>query len=175
MPDDKGRLKMIDRRKDFRNVLVAIVVIFAIYGAGKLSSWGYTTYQIARAPANGFYPTAEEAMRHLIEQNYVGIKRIDIFSAGPNSPDGRSPHVWYVTAEVRALSRADGSEMGRNGCDNPGRFFLQTHEGWFPVSEGAFPGLLGNWMKEYGLAGPGESKPSTDAIGGRPSQSCLTP
>jgi hypothetical protein len=124
------------------------------------SAWIYTSIQLSIARSKGVYPSAEYGMKSMLEESYIGISRIDIRSAGPNSEDGSNPHVWYVIAEVRADSRADGSSLGRNGCDASGIFFLQTKDGWVYVSEGAFPGIIGSWMKMFGMAGPGQSTPS---------------
>ena len=150
----------MDRHRNLRNILIGILAIFAFFAVVRFAGWCYVSSVVARALSHGVYPTAEEAMRQFLEKNYIDITRIDILSAGPNSFDGSNPHVWYVIAEVRASRRADGSDMGENGCDAPGSFFLQTHEGWFEVAEGAFPGLLGHWMSDFGLAGPGQSTPS---------------
>ena len=155
--------------------VIALLLVVALYGGYRFASQSYTTLQIDRARSHGFSSTAEEAARRLLEDGYIGIRRIDVLYAGPNSPDGKNPHVWYVVAEVRAESRSDGSEPGRNGCDAPGTFVLQAREGWFVVPEGAFPGLLGNWMREFGLAGPGAPVASIDTFAGRPTQMCRFP
>ena len=55
--------------------------------------------------------------------------QVKILYAGTNSFDGSDPHIWYVIAEVRASARSDGSELGHNGCDAPGSFFLQLKDG----------------------------------------------
>jgi hypothetical protein len=102
-------------------------------------------------------------MRALVYENYTGISRFQILGAGPNdSFDENKSHIWYVVAVIHAASRADGSALGHNGCDAPGTFFLQTKEGWVQVGEGAFPEIIGIWMKMYGMAGEGQSTPSTD-------------
>lgn len=148
-----------------RLILVFILAFCAIVIAAKFAARFYTSSKVAHALSTGVFPTAEEGMRQLLKESYTGITRINILYAGPNSPDGSQPHVWYVIAEIRAAMRADGSKMGKNECDAPGTFFIQTHEGWFRVSEGAFPELLGHWMSDFGLAGPGQSTPSIDQIG----------
>jgi hypothetical protein len=51
-------------------------------------------------------------------------------------------------------------------------FFLQTKEGWVHMPEGAFPGFIGFWMKVFGMAGPGQSEPSTDWAPGQPAKFC---
>jgi hypothetical protein len=113
------------------------------------------TASLERAHSKGVYPSAEQGM----------IARIDILYAGPNSSD-RQPHVWYVIAEVRAASQADGSAMTRHGCSAPGSFFLQSKEGWMFVPENDFPVLLGFWMGVFGQAGPGQVTPlATSQLG----------
>jgi hypothetical protein len=134
----------------FGGIVLGWIVLVGII---KLGGYCYATRMVARAHARGLYSTAEAAMRQLIAENFTDIQRVTIFYAGPNGSDGNDPHVWYVIAEVHAASRADGSDMGKHGCDAPGTFFLQTREGWFHVPEGAFPRLLGKWMRKYGLAG----------------------
>ena len=55
----------------------------------------------------------------------------------------------------------------------PGSFFLQTKQGWVHVGEGAFPTFVGRWMKIFGMAGPGETTPSTDWAPGQSKRFCL--
>ena len=131
--------------------LAALVPLFSV------CSWVYSASQLALAKDEGIYSTPEEGMLALAQKSYSTDRRVKILSAGPNSFDGSQPHIWYVIAEVRASSRADGSEMGSNECDAPGSFFIQTKEGWVRVSEGAFPEFIGFWMKVYGWAGEGQS------------------
>lgn len=77
------------------------------------------------------------------EKYYTADRKVKILYAGTNSFDGTKPHVWYVIAEIRASARADGSELGHNGCDAPDSFFIQTKEGWVHVPEGASPEFIG--------------------------------
>ena len=111
-------------------------------------------------------------MRAIIAKGYTADRQVKILYAGTNSFDGSKPHIWYVIAQVRASARADGSALGKNGCDGPGLFFLQTKEGWVHMPEGAFPGFIGFWMKVFGMAGPGQSTPSTDWAPDQPSKFC---
>lgn len=147
-----------------------LCALFALAYAGARA---YTALWVNRALASGVFPTAEVGMRALIEDSYMDIHRIDILYSGPDSAAGSQPHVWYVIAEVRVASRADGSALGKNGCDAPGSFFLQTHAGWFHVPEGAFPVLLGSWMSAFGLAGPGQNTPAIDRTGPSQARFCL--
>jgi hypothetical protein len=123
-------------------------------------SWWHTTTQLSISAAQGIFPTAEEGMRQLVSRGYVGIEDMEIAYAGPNSFTGASPHVWYVIAEVRAASRVGPASNTSGVCDGPGSFFLNTEDGWVHVPEGAFPEMIGFWMRVYGLAGPGQSEPS---------------
>ncbi len=152
-------------------IALGFCALFALACAGARA---YTSLWVNRALAGGVFPTAEAGMRALIENSYTDIRRIDILYSGPNSAGGKQPHVWYVIAEVRAASRADGSAMGKNSCDAPGSFFLQTHAGWFHVPEGAFPVLLGSWMSAFGLAGPGQNTPAIDRTSPSQARFCLT-
>ncbi|MCK6540075.1 MAG: hypothetical protein L6Q26_08445 [Anaerolineales bacterium] len=137
-------------------------------------SWLYTTWAIADARSKGEYVSAEAGMLALMDKYYPPDHKVEILYAGPNSRDGSKPYVWYVIAEVRASARADGSEMGRNGCDNPGTFFLQTKEGsWVHVPEGFFTLFMTSWMEAFDLAGEGQSTPSTDLIQHQPRQFCV--
>jgi len=135
-------------------------------------AWIYTTSQISIARSSGVYPSAEQAMRSKLDKVYKGISRVDVLYAGPNSFDGSQSHIWYVIAEVRATSRADGSSLGHQGCDAPGSFFLQTKQGWVHVPEGAFPEILGFLMNLFGIAGPGQSTPSIDWAPSQPNRFC---
>jgi hypothetical protein len=147
-----GEMKVI------RWLIIALGTILAV-GA---CSWTYTTTQLRIASSKCVYATAERGMLANAEKHYSADRAVKILYAGTNSFDGSQPHVWYVIAEVRATSRADGSELGHNGCDAPGSFYLQTKEGWVHVPEGAFPEFMGFWMKVFDMAGEGQSTPSTD-------------
>jgi hypothetical protein len=148
-----------------RSLLPFVVIpagVAACLAFGALLSLINTTSRLAQARSDGVYSSAEEGMRALIARSYRNIQDVQIQYAGPNSFDGSHPHVWYVTAEVWAEARADGSPVG-NGVrlsDNPGSFFLQTKDGWVHIQEGAFPEVMGFWMSVFGLAGQGSSIPS---------------
>jgi len=145
-----------------------VVLVLFYYGC----SYTSTKRTIAKAKSQGVYPSAEEGMRQIIDRGYVDIQRTTIYYAGPDDTDGY-PYVWYVVAEVYAGKRSSGSEMGRNGCDNPGAFFIETDEGWVNVSEGAiYFGRLAHWMEVLGLAGPGQSRPSIDRMGNHSGRFC---
>ena len=155
-----------------RIALAAILVVLLCSVALLFASWLYTSLQLTLARSHGVYPSAEQAMLALVDQGYVGVSRVDILYAGPNSFDGSQPYVWYVIAEVHADTRADGSALGHYGCDAPGSFFLHTKEGWVHVPEGAFPEFIGFWMSVFGQAGPGQSKPSVDWAPSQPARFC---
>ncbi|MEP7135914.1 MAG: hypothetical protein ABI904_13370 [Chloroflexota bacterium] len=141
-----------------RRSLIAVGILVAIV----LFSWGYTSIQLSVARSRGVYDSPEQGMLALMDKYYTADKNVKMLYAGTNSFDGSNPHVWYVIAEVRAKARADGSELGSNGCEAPGSFFLQTKEGWVHVKEQAFPTYMGFWMKVFRWAGEGKSKPSTN-------------
>ena len=155
-----------------RIVLAIILFLFLFPAILIFASWLYTSTHLSFARSRGVYPSAEEAMVARIEKRYVGLSSIDIIYAGPNSFNGSRPHVWYIIAEVRAASRADGSHLGHHGCDAPGSYFLQIKEGWVHIPEGAFPELLGFWLSMSGQAGPGQSIPSTDWAPSQPARFC---
>ena len=154
--------------KVFRRLLIVLGIIIAIVPL----SWIYTSVQLNIARSQGVYDSAEQGMRSMMDKYYSADRDVKILYAGTNSFDGSQPHIWYVIAEVRASTRADGSELGHNRCDAPGSFFLQTKEGWVHVPEGAFPGFMGFWMKVFDMAGPGQSTPSTSWAPDQPSQFC---
>ena len=156
-------------RKLFSCSLTAFGVLAIVVGL----SWIYTTVQLSLARARGAYPSAEVGMLARAEKYYSADRDVRILYAGTNSFDGSKPHIWYVIAEVHASARADGSDLGHNGCDAPGSFFLQTKDGsWVYVPEGAFPGFMGFWMEMFGLAGGGQSIPSTDWAANQPTRFC---
>lgn len=152
-----------------RYIRLALIVI-GVIGVYVAVAWLYTTGQVAHARSQGVYPSAEAGMLAHLAQSYPPDHTVTIYYAGPNDVH-ENPHIWYVIAEVRASARADGSAMGRNGCDNPGSFFLQTKEGWVYMPEGAFPTFIGRWMKTLGMAGEGQSMPTTNLIQG-PTKFC---
>jgi hypothetical protein len=124
-------------KKESRWLLIPVGILVLV--ACAFFPWTYTSIQLKIARAEGVYETPEQAMRAKLEPYYSSDAQIKILHAGPNSRNGRRPYVWYVIAEVRASSRADGLPLGHNGCDAPGSYFLQTREGWVHVSEEAFP------------------------------------
>lgn len=135
-------------------------------------SWIYTTLQLARYSSDGVFSAPEEGMLALIDKYYPPEREVKMLYAGPNSPDGNKPHVWYVIAEVYASFRADGSAIGKNGCDAPGSYFLQTKEGWVHIPEQAYPELIGFWMDVFDMAGAGESTPTTNWTPGKQGMFC---
>ena len=136
-------------------------------------SWTYTTGVLRQVRAQGVYPSAEDGMHALIARSYVQPRDTQIIYAGTNSFDGSDPNVWYVIACVWGGTRADGSPVGtaKHVYDQPGLFFLAARDGWVHVPEGAFPEVLGFWMRFYGLAGPGSATPSHD-WGSTPTKGC---
>ena len=146
-----------------RGSLIALVLLSLIL----LFPWGYTNLVVANARAKGEYASAEEGMLAIINKGYPPDHTVKICSAGPDAHDGSNPYVWYVIAEVRASARADGSEMGRNGCDAPGTFFVQLKDGkWVHVPEGLFIIFVPSWLDTFGFAGEGQSTSTTDLIHG---------
>ena len=162
---------MQTRRKVLGYLLIPLSLIIFCFNL-VFFSWVYSSSQLAIARSKGVYPTAEQGMLERASRSYAGVPRVDILYAGPNYHDGSKPYVWYVVAEVRAQARSDGSELGRNGCDSGGSYFLQTKEGWVHVSEGALPGFVGFWMDVFGMAGPGEDSPSVDWSPSQPARFC---
>jgi hypothetical protein len=154
--------------KNFRRLLIVLGILAAIIPF----AWIYTSVQLAIARSKGLYSSPEQGMQAIIAKGYTADREVKILYAGTNSFDGSQPHIWYVIAQVRASARADGSSLGKNGCDGPGLFFLQTKEGWVFVPEGAFPGFIGFWMKAFGMAGPGQSTPSTNWAPDQPAKFC---
>lgn len=153
-------------------VIIMIVIVLWLSLVLTFSGWIYTTTRLETARSEGIYPSAEAAMLARLDRAYLGVSSVDILYAGPNSFDGSQPHIWYVIAEVHASRRAGGEALGANGCDAPGSFFLETTDGWVHVPEGAFPEIVGFWMNVFGLAGPGQSTPSTDWAPSQPHRFC---
>ena len=141
-------------------VAVAVGVLLTCVGMLLLLSRPYTSIVLSAARKAGVFSSAEDGMRALVARQYVQPDDVQIVSAGTNSFDGSSPHVWYVVACVWGGGRADGSAVGSHGYDydQPGSYFLDTKEGWVHVPEGALPEFVGFWMSVYGLAGPGATQ-----------------
>jgi hypothetical protein len=150
----------------------ALVIALAVLSLMALCPWGYTNLVVANARSKGEYDSAEAGMLALMDKNHAPDHTVKIYSARPDAHDGSNPYVWYVIAEVRASARADGSAMGRNGCDAPGTFFAQLKDGkWVHIPEGLFIILVPSWLDTFGLAGEGQSTPTTNLIHG-PTQFC---
>jgi hypothetical protein len=151
-----------------RHLVLRLALLICIpltcIGSVLAPSWVYTTRQLRAARSAGVFSSAEDGMRAIVARGYVQPDEVEIVYAGTNSFDGSNPHIWYVIACVWGGRRADSSPVGteRHDYDQPGLFFLNTKEGWVWMPEGAFPGLVGFWMKVYGLAGPGSTRPTHD-------------
>lgn len=155
--------------KIFRWVLIALGISLICLATSAI----YTAGQLNIARAKGVYSSPEQGMIAQAEKYYAADRQVKILYAGTNSFDGSKPFVWYVIAEIHASARADGSELGHNGCDAPGNFFLQIEDGnWVFVPEGAFPGFMGFWMEVFGWAGEGQSTPSTNWAPDQPARFC---
>ena len=115
--------------KKYAKWLVPLLGILACYAAYTALPRWFIINEINRSRAQGEYANPEEGLLALMDKSYSPDHTVKIYSAGPDAHDGSKPYVWYVIAEVRASARADGSEMGRNGCDNPGHVLHPT-EGW---------------------------------------------
>ena len=149
--------------KNIRRLPILLVLCAAMAAL----PWVYTKTVLTIAHSRGVYSSPEEGMLALADQQYPPDHSVKIYYAGPNDSDGLNPYVWYVIAEVHASARADGSAMGRNGCDNPGSFFLQLRDGsWVHVGEGLFTTFMAPWMGVFNMAGEGISKPSVNLING---------
>src|SRR5512136_1232283 len=151
------------RPSTFRPAFLPSIVLFCI-AAVVFLPWLYTVTALGAARSSGLYASAEEGMVKRIQKNYIQPERYQVIYAGTNSFDGSNPHVWYVIACIWGGTRSDGSPVGseRHAYDQPGHFFLHTRDGWVFMPEGAFPELIGFFMKVYGLAGPGSPLPSHD-------------
>ncbi len=154
------------------NVIRKLLVTLGIILACVTFCWLYTVAQLGIARSKGVYASAEQGMLARAEKYYSPDRSVKILYAGTNSFDESQPYIWYVIAEIRASSRVDGSELGHNGCDAPGSFFLETKEGWVHVPEGAFPTFIGFWMKVFGMAGDGQIAPSTNWAPDQPPRFC---
>ncbi len=158
--------------KKYAKWLVPLLGILACYAAYTALPRWFIINEINRSRAQGEYANPEEGLLALMDKSYSPDHTVKIYSAGPDAHDGSKPYVWYVIAEVRASARADGSEMGRNGCDNPGMFFIQLKDGkWVHVPEGILTTFMLGWLDRFDLVGEGEVTPSTDLLHG-PTQFC---
>jgi len=133
-------------------LLIAGIPLAFIQLAGILTAmlWAYTTLNLGVAKREGVYANPEAGMRVRVSEGWVGIERVEITYAGPNSFDGSDPHVWFVTAQVWATRRADWKPIHQRGYDSAGSFFLRVREGWVHVPEGRFPELIGLGMRLFG-------------------------
>jgi hypothetical protein len=173
--DLESRFGRFEQMAKATRLIIFSLSVFAMMVWLLFMAWYYTSTQLSITRTKGVYPSAEEGMIAKLRSYYAEDADIKILHAGPDLHSGKQAYVWYVIAEVRASARADGSELGQNGCDAPGSFFVQTKEGWMYVPELVFPHFLGFWMNAFGLAGPGVSAPTTDWPPGQPSRFCQPP
>jgi hypothetical protein len=150
------------RRGSSRTWIIRLAAITLAAGVLWAAPRLLTSHQLNVARTEGVFATPEEGMFDLLAKSYVKPEHTWIFGAGPNEPDGRNPHVWYVVACVCGGHRANSTLTGnwRGPCDMPGTFFVNTKEGWVHVPEGLFTFFVGGWMKDFGLAGPGLPPPA---------------
>lgn len=147
---------MFQPSKLLRGVLI-IVGVLALGLSFTIWSWLFTTSRLdASAQRFGVYPSPTEAMMTQVRDNWVGIQEAWIRDAEPEIALGGGSHVWFVTACVWADERADGSQVGSktHDFDFPGSYFLETKDGWVPMSE-VSARFVGFWMKVFDLAGDG--------------------
>jgi hypothetical protein len=155
-----------------RKLMLTLFISLGAIGLLAFLPGEYTNWVIKNVRAKGEYTSAEEGMLALMDKYYSPDHEVKIYYAGPNADNGSQPYVWYVIAEVHASKRADGSEMGQNGCDAPGSFFLQLKNGkWVHIGEGLFTTFFTSWMDIFDLAGEGQTTPATDILNG-PTQFC---
>lgn len=133
------------------------VVVLALFITAAVILWplalrAYAIEQVELAKQAGVYASPEDGMRNMIEGHYRGIERIVIDHAGPNSTQ-RQPHVWFVSARVYAVVRADGKRIAAGDYDYPGSYFLHVDDGWVHIPEGAFPELIGSTIERFELYG----------------------
>jgi hypothetical protein len=158
--------------KKYVRWLWPILGVFACFTAYVALPRLYIRNELNRARAEGEYASPEEGLYALADRKYAPDHEVRVFLAGPNEPYGQKPYVWYVVAEVRASTYADGSEVGHNGCDNPGMFFIQLKDGkWVHVPEGILTMFMLEWLEPMDLVGEGETTPSTELLNG-PTQFC---
>lgn len=144
----------MNNKSQKRIILIITLVVLLLPIACIGLSWLYAEFRLQAALRDEIYSTAEEGMLELISQGYRGIQQVEIDYAGPNWPEGRNPHMWFVTARVWAEQRSDGKKPGNklHDYDYLGSYFLHAKDGWVHMSEGAFPELVGFWMKITGKA-----------------------
>ena len=128
-------------------VLAAIAVLVHLATLAVGLPWAYVFAQLEFAKAQAVYVSPEEGMEALLRRVWPDAERIIIERAGPNSGDGRSPHVWYVVGRAWISGRED-RPRGFGG----GSFFLRVIEGWVHIPEGFFPELTGLLMQVYGIS-----------------------
>jgi hypothetical protein len=139
-----------------RVVLILAVIPLAVVQFTPIlvvTAWLHMVGTLAAARREGVYATPEDGMHVLVTKTWIGVDRVEIEYAGPNSFDGTHPDVWFVTAKVWAARRGDLTPVGSRGYDSAGSFFLRVHDGWVHVPEGRFPDLVGTLMHLFRYSG----------------------
>ncbi len=136
-----------------KNILLIIVVLAALI---TLHGYLYTTQQLRVCIIRyGVHPSPEEAMRSLISHLYIGVQRVEIKRAAPDTRRGSNPSVQYVVAKVWAESRADGNPARTGNLDHDvaGTFFAHIPRGWVYIPEDFFVsrGYFGFWLRVFRL------------------------
>lgn len=121
----------------------------------------YTVFALQWAESRGVYASPQEGATARAYEGYCGVERVEITHASTNSFDGSNPHVWYVMFTVYARSRPPCDKVTaanalHNGTyESGGSFYLNSKKGWVYMPEGWFPGLIGFWMRVWGMEGSG--------------------
>jgi len=144
-------------KKKLPKIILPILILLWIPLVCLGFTWVYTTTQLAIAKSQGVYESPQVGMLTRLEKSYSGIQKIVIEHAGPNFPNGKLPHVWFVVARVYADKRADGNSVGngRTDYDFPGSYYLKTRDGWVYMPEGAFPEFVGRMMVFFDMENQG--------------------
>jgi hypothetical protein len=134
-------------------ILLIIVIVAALI---TLHGYLYTTQQLrASIIRYGVHPSPEAAMGALVSQLYIGIHKVEIRSAAPDSRSRANPSIQYVVAKVWADSRVDGrpARIGNLDHDVAGTFFAHVPRGWVYIPEDFFVsrGYFGFWLRVFRL------------------------
>ena len=140
-----------DRHGGKRLLRLGLLFLFlTLLVAGALNL--FARANLALAKHEGVYTTAEDAVWAHIHAGPAGaqVTRVEGLWAGPSSPDGRLPHVWFGGGRVW-LDRVPFGQSKDNYL--AGSYYLRVEEGWVHLPEGALPRLVGWAMALFRLEG----------------------
>ena len=149
-----------NHKKPIRFAALGIILGVILISSASLALYPLAALNWART--QGVFETPQLGVISNANRWYCGVEKVEIEQAETNSFDGSDPHVWYVIYAVYARNHSPcdpthpGAPLYHQTYERGGNFYLDMKDGWVFMPEGLFPTFIGQWMKVFGIAGPGD-------------------